>query len=102
MGSYVIVATLEGNVLLLPIVDGGYGRGLVLSQDTKEPQSAAERMRRYRNRQKRGFRIVRIQIGVAEIEGLIERGYLSRGDKENVKAVEFATNDFVFETLLGS
>jgi hypothetical protein len=58
-------------------------------------------MRRYRKRQKRGFRIVRIQIGLAEIEGLIERGYLSRGDKENVKGVEFATNDFVSETLFG-
>lgn len=70
-------------------------------QDAEEAQSPAERMRRYRKRQKRGFRIVRIQIGLAEIEGLIERGYLSRGDKENVKAVEFATNDFVSEALLG-
>ena len=58
-------------------------------------------MRRYRKRQKRGFRIVRIQIGLAEIEGLIERGYLPRGDKENVKAVEFATDDFLSEALLG-
>ena len=72
-----------------------------MSQDTEEPQSAAERMRRYRKRQKRGFRIVQIQIGLAEIEGLIERGYLERGDKENVKAVEFATNDFLSEALLG-
>ena len=52
-------------------------------------------------RAKSAVRIVRIQIGLAEIEGLIERGHLSRGDKENVKAVEFATNDFVFESLLG-
>ena len=73
-----------------------------MSQDTHTSQSAAERMRRYRKRQKRGFRIVRVQIGLAEIEGLIERGYLKRGDRENVKAVEFATNDFVFESLLGS
>jgi hypothetical protein len=58
-------------------------------------------MRRYRKRQKRGFRVVRIQIGLAEIEGLIERGYLSRVEKENVKAVEFATNDFFSEALLG-
>ena len=74
----------------------------MLIQDTEEAQSAAERMRRYRKRQKRGFRIVRIQIGLAEIEGLIERGYLKRCDRENVQAVEFATNDFVFEALLGS
>ena len=72
-----------------------------MSENGKTPTSAAERMRRYRKRQKRGFRIVRIQIGLAEIEGLIERGYLSRGDKENVKAVEFATNDFFSEALLG-
>ena len=58
-------------------------------------------MRRYRKRKKRGFRIVRIPIGLAEIEGLIERGYLSRGDKENVMAVESATNDFLSEALLG-
>ena len=72
-----------------------------MSEISEAATSAAERMRRYRKRQKRGFRIVRIQIGLAEIEGLIERGYLSRGDKENVKAVESATNDFVFEALLG-
>ena len=73
----------------------------LMSEISKDAASAAERMRRYRKRQKRGFRIARIQIGLAEIEGLIKRGYLSRGDKENVKAVEFATNDFLSEALLG-
>ena len=58
-------------------------------------------MRRYRKRRKRGFRIVRSQIGLAEIEGLIERDYLSRGDRENVKAVESATNDFFSEAPPG-
>jgi hypothetical protein len=73
-----------------------------MSEISEAATSAAERMRRYRKRQKRGFRIVRVQTGLAEIEGLIERGYLKRGDRENVHAVESATNDFVFEALLGS
>jgi hypothetical protein len=33
-------------------------RKLRLSQDTKTPQSAAERMRAYRRRRRRGFRCV--------------------------------------------
>jgi hypothetical protein len=57
-------------------------------------------MRIHRRRKRRGFRIVRIQIGLSDIDALIGRGYLPRGDKENVKAVEFATNAFVSDALL--
>jgi hypothetical protein len=58
-------------------------------------------MRLHRRRKRCGFRIVRILIGLAEIQELIERGHLPRGDKENVKAVEFAANAFFSDALIG-
>jgi hypothetical protein len=48
--------------------------------DTTAAQSGAERMRRYRKRQRHGERCVRILIGVVEINRLIEKGYLGPGE----------------------
>jgi hypothetical protein len=58
-------------------------------------------MRLYRKRQRRGLRCVRIQIGCAEIDGLIAKGYLARSEKEDIKALEFAATSFISDKLLG-
>jgi hypothetical protein len=69
---------------------------------TIAPQSAAERMRRYRKRQRRGERCVRIPIGTAEIDRLIEKGYLGPGEREDVEALEFAASSVISKALLDS
>ena len=60
-----------------------------MSENGKAPTSAAERMRRYRKRHRRGQRIVRLQIGPAEIEALVSRGFLGPGDREDPIAIEY-------------
>jgi hypothetical protein len=57
--------------------------GMGMSEIDIAPTSAAERMRRYRKRQRRGQRIVRVRIGPNEIEGLVLRGLLGPGDREH-------------------
>jgi hypothetical protein len=48
-----------------------------LADPTGKPaQSAAERMHAYRRRRRRGFRCVEVQIGLAELDGVVAKGYL--------------------------
>jgi hypothetical protein len=70
-----------------------------MSENGKAPTLAAERNRRYRKRQRRGQRIVRVQIGRKEIEGLVSMGFLGPGDREDISAIEFGMSAFIDETL---
>jgi hypothetical protein len=72
------------------------------SESQSDQPSAAERMRRYRKRQRRGQRCVRILIGPAEIDRLIDKGYLGPEEREDVEALQFAASSFISETLRGS
>jgi len=56
-------------------------------------------MRRYRKRQQRGKRIIRVQIGPTEIEALVSKGLLLPSDREDAGAIEFAMSAFIDETL---
>jgi hypothetical protein len=70
-----------------------------MSENNKAPTSAAERMRRYRKRQRRGQRIIRVQIGPAEIEALVSGGFLGPNDREDISAIEFGVSAFIDEPL---
>jgi hypothetical protein len=70
-----------------------------MSENGKAPTSAAERNRRYRKRQRRGQRIIRVQIGPAEIEALVSGGFLGPGDREDTSAIAFGMSAFIDETL---
>jgi hypothetical protein len=72
------------------------------SESQSDQPSAAERMRRYRKRQRRGQRCVRILIGPAEIDRLIDKGYLGPEEREDAEALQFAASSFISETLRGS
>jgi len=65
------------------------------------PTFAAERMRRYRKRQRRGERIVRVRLGPDEIEALVSRGYLSAGERDDAIALQFGMSCLIDETLGG-
>jgi hypothetical protein len=73
--------------------------GTGMSENGKAAISAAERMRRYRKRQRRGQRIIRLQIGPAEIEALVSRGFLGPGDREDAIAIQFGMSALIDEAL---
>ena len=61
---------------------------------------AAERMRRYRKRRRRGIRCVRVQIHVTEIDALIRKKYLDQQSRDDLKAVEYAIRTVVLAALV--
>ena len=67
--------------------------------NTKTPQSAAGRMRKYRRRRRRGFRCVEVQVGPAEVNGLIANGYLPADKQRDIHAIQLAVNDLLFDWL---
>jgi hypothetical protein len=70
-----------------------------MSEIVKSSASAAERMRRYRKRQRRGQRIIRAQIGPNEIEALVSRGFLGPGDREDPIAIEYGLSVLIDDAL---
>ncbi len=71
-----------------------------MAQDIKITQSAAERMRVYRERQRRGLRCVRVQISHVEIDGLIKKHYLDPADRDDLDALEAALDAFVSDSFV--
>jgi hypothetical protein len=78
---------------------GGQGECQVLPQDTQTSQSAAERMRHYRQRQRRGERIIRVQIGPAEIEALVSKGFIGPDDRQDPVAIEYGLSVLIDQAL---
>jgi hypothetical protein len=73
-----------------------------MSEIVKGSATAAERMRRYRKRRRRGQRIIRMQIGPTVIEALVSKGFLGPNDREDNIAIEFGMSVLVDEALGGS
>jgi hypothetical protein len=56
-------------------------------------------MRRYRKRRRRRQQIIRMQIGLTEIEALVARRFLLPGDREDTSAIAFAVSALIDEIL---
>jgi hypothetical protein len=80
-----------------PMKIENWSKWFSLSHDTKEPQSAAERMRAYRRRRRRGVHCVRVQVGRAEVNGLVAKGYLPSDKRQDLYSIQLAVNDLVFD-----
>jgi hypothetical protein len=63
------------------------------------PSPAAERMRRYRERQRDGLRCLTIELRETEIDALIQKGLLTGDNSENPEAIIAALYDFLDSTL---
>jgi hypothetical protein len=63
------------------------------------PQSVAQRMRAYRHRRRHGLRCVQVQIGRAELEGLIAKEYLSPDKRNDLHEIQLAIGDLLFDCL---
>ena len=64
--------------------------------------SAAERMRLYRKRRRRGCRHVRILVHRAEIEALVAKGYLAPEERDNTEALQFAISGLLTQLVSDS
>jgi hypothetical protein len=65
----------------------------------KRAQSPAERTRAYRRRRRHGFRCVEVQIGRAELDGLVAKGYPPADKRQDLQAIQLAVNDLLFDWL---
>ena len=61
----------------------------------------AERMRRSRERRRRGMRSVRIQLDVTQLEALIRKGYLGpTTSRDDGGDIAFAIDAFLWDALV--
>ena len=65
-------------------------------------RSAADRVRSYRHRRRRGLRCIRVQVGRAELDGLIAEGYLLPGNRDDSYTIGLAINNLMFDWLNGT
>jgi hypothetical protein len=67
----------------------------------REPprSSAAIRMRRHRERRRRGLLCVATVLRNNQVEGLIRRGWLGREERTDAKAVQKALYCYLFDNL---
>jgi hypothetical protein len=66
---------------------------------TRSGSSGAERMRRHRDRRRKGLRCVRIELRETEIDVLIRRGRLARDSRGDLGAVRTALYGFLDDHL---
>ena len=60
---------------------------------------AAERMRRHRQRQRNGLRCLTIEIHEAEIDVLVQTGFLKPETRSDSYAVTEALYDYLYHTM---
>jgi hypothetical protein len=67
----------------------------------RSPSTAAERMRSYRQRQRRQWRSVRIEVATTEIDALVKRGYVDPNNRDDPAAIGEAATAFISDALFG-
>ena len=63
------------------------------------PTPAAERMRQYRRRRRRGMRCVTVRVSEADIEALVAKGYLAPSGRAEANAIQEAADMFISDAL---
>jgi hypothetical protein len=66
------------------------------------PLTSAERMRRSRERKRKGLRYTATVLSEAQIEGLIRRGWLARSERSEAGAVRKALACYLADNLGGA
>jgi hypothetical protein len=59
----------------------------------------ADRMRSYRRRLRHGVRCIQVQVGRAELDGLVAKGYLPPRDRDDITAIAVAIDALMFDWL---
>jgi hypothetical protein len=60
---------------------------------------AAERMRRHRERHRKGIRQFRVQLHVTQIDMLIDKGYLEHKERDDPGALQRAIDLFISDAF---
>lgn len=63
------------------------------------PSGSGERMRRHRERRRRRVRWIGIELRETEIDGLIRRGLLALGDRDDRRAIVCAVHKFLDQSF---
>jgi hypothetical protein len=63
------------------------------------PLTGAQRMRRHRQRRRRGLRCTTAVLNEAQIEGLVRRGWLARERREDGAAIRTALHHYLDDNL---
>ncbi len=63
------------------------------------PSPAAERMRLYRKRRRRGMHCLRTSLHVTQIDGLIRKGFLKQEDRGDLEALQWAIDALISTAL---
>jgi hypothetical protein len=69
------------------------------NERTKIPSTAAERMRLYRSRRRKGLRGVLIPLHTSDIDSLILMGVLAEEQREDVDALQGAVLDILYRAM---
>ena len=69
------------------------------SNEPTAPSAAAERMRRYRQRQRDGLRCLMIELRETEIDALIRNGLLAAENRHDYDSVQSALYAFLDHAL---
>ena len=64
-------------------------------------KTPAQRMRSYRQRQRRQWRSVRIELAAVEIDALVKRGYLDPKNRDDLTAIGEAATAFISDAVFG-
>jgi hypothetical protein len=64
-------------------------------------KTPAQRMRSYRQRQRRQWRSIRIEIAAVEIDALVKRRYLDPTNRDDLAAIGEAATAFISDALFG-
>jgi hypothetical protein len=61
----------------------------------RSPSPTAERMRRHRERRRKGLRYFRVELRVTQIEMLVAKGYLDHTVRDDPDALQRAIDVFI-------
>ncbi len=61
----------------------------------RSPSPTAERMRRHRERRRKGLRYFRVELRVTQINMLVAKGYLDHKERDDADALQRAIDVFI-------
>jgi hypothetical protein len=65
----------------------------------RSPSPTAERMRRHRERRRKGLRYFRVELRVTQIDLLVAKGYLEHKERDDPGALQRAIDLFISDAF---
>jgi len=65
----------------------------------RSPSPAAERMRRHRERRRKGLHYFRVELRVTQIDMLVAKGYLEYKERDDPDALQRAVDLFISDAF---